>query len=119
MSTTILVDLGNLEVAMKSIDLDNIEDMARIKNFSHPLDTLKLVAEIRRLRAILKTRNPQLGSNLIHYAPYGPYANGQFSCGTNSGSYTGEPSWVNCEECKRRSPGLWPEYAKDQEGDTK
>ncbi len=38
---------------LKDIDLDNIEAGARIRRFSHPADTLLLVAEVRRLRIAL------------------------------------------------------------------
>jgi hypothetical protein len=56
--------------------------------------------------------NPKSGT--IHYAPYGPFANGVFSCGVATGGYTGSPAGVTCERCKKMSPGLWPEVALEQ-----
>lgn len=35
---------------MAEIDLQNIERAAEERSFAHPVDTLRLVAEIRRLR---------------------------------------------------------------------
>jgi hypothetical protein len=47
---------------------------------------------------------------VIHYAPYGPNCTGQFDCGAfarNEG-YSVNADDVTCEECKKKSPGLWP-----------
>ena len=35
---------------LTELDLENIEHAARIRNFAHPADTLRLVADIRRLQ---------------------------------------------------------------------
>ncbi len=50
--------------------------------------------------------------NQIHYALYGPNADGTFDCGETRtcGGYTGDPNKVTCLGCKRKSPGLWPEH---------
>ena len=45
---------------------------------------------------------------MIHYAPYGKNAAGQFDCGAATGGYAVTPANVTCDACKRMSPGLWP-----------
>lgn len=52
---------------------------------------------------------------LIHYAPYGPNANGTFNCGAHKGGYTDKPNNVTCNGCKAESPGLWPEATQQEQ----
>ncbi len=57
---------------------------------------------------------------LVHYAPYGPYHDCSFQCGANAVianginlcNFTGNPELVTCIECKKLSPGLWPEFSE-------
>ena len=48
---------------------------------------------------------------VVHYAPYGRNAIGEFCCGAKVGGYTDIMSRVTCDGCKRESPGLWPAAA--------
>jgi hypothetical protein len=52
-------------------------------------------------------------TSVVHYAPYGPNAVGEFECGAKAtgGGYTERPGNVTCEGCKAKSPGLWPKAA--------
>jgi hypothetical protein len=52
-------------------------------------------------------------SKPIHYAPYGPYANGKHQCGADGREgYTGLPRNVTCQKCKDLTPGLWPKNTR-------
>jgi hypothetical protein len=46
---------------MADVDLHNIELAAKERNFAHPTDTLRLLAEIERLKRLVPSRPNLLG----------------------------------------------------------